>query len=410
MQPYNYNLQTSAADIANAPLQGLGQYQAVQAQKADADLRKAQLAEQARQRELQPKIAELTELALSGDDEAARQLFILNPEMAAKTDEFMGVRDEQSKAAVSDWFNGYMSIPEEQRRQYLIDNAELTPFTADDEMLAMGDEQLRAYEKIIAPKYLTAEQYKAITPEKMSPYQQEQANLAREKFNFDKSQAAKAGSGGSGTANIKDYEYYTKLKETDPEAAEQFANQAGITGGGKATAKMQDFEAWKAMPEGPDKEAFAQIAGIKPKDTAASLIKREETEEAKRIAAQGANQTISLIDDFVANDSHMSAMTGYRGRAPSLTQSGFDAEQAMMQIKNSLTLDNLDKMTGVLTDRDIEVLASAASAIKPGMSEPAMRKEFNRIKNVLKAKVTKGKVAEAAVDSPKVVQFGDLPE
>ncbi len=383
----------------------------LKANQQEIDARTAQIAEQKRLQEMQPQIDELTRLALDGDDNAARELFILNPEMAAKTDEFMGVRDEKSKQMVTDWFSTYMSVPEEQRRQYLIDNAELTPFTADDQMLQMGDEELRAYEKIIAPKYLTPEQYKAITPETMTPYQQAQASLAREKFNYEKSQAGKTG--GAGTANIKDYEYYTRLKETNPEAAEQFAQQAGIIGGGKATAKMQDFEAWKAMPEGPDKEAFAQIAGIKPKDTAASLIKREETAEARQVAADGANQTIALINDFIGNESYMDAMTGYRGRAPSVTQSGFDAEQAMMQIKNSLTLDNLDKMTGVLTDKDIEILSSAASAIKPGMSEPAMRKEFNRIKNLMNAKILKGQAKPSAPDdagAPKVVKFGDLPQ
>ena len=92
------------------------------------------------------------------------------------------------------------------------------------------------------------------------------------------------------------------------------------------------------------------------------------------------------IDDFLGNKKYLSAMTGWRGRTPAVTTTGLEAEAYFDQIKNNLTLENLDKMSGVLSETDIKILSGAASALNAGMSAAAMRKEMTKIQNILKTK------------------------
>jgi len=95
------------------------------------------------------------------------------------------------------------------------------------------------------------------------------------------------------------------------------------------------------------------------------------------------NDTIQSIDDFMANDQFIEDMSGYSGQLPTVFTSGVDAESAFNNIKNNLTLENLGKMSGVLSETDIKILSNAASRLEPGMSEAAMKTELRRIKTVL---------------------------
>lgn len=56
-------------------------------------------------------------------------------------------------------------------------------------------------------------------------------------------------------------------------------------------------------------------------------------------------------------------------------------------IQSLLTLDNLKLMTGVLTDRDIELLQRAASTLSPNMSESAYRKKLGEIGTSIESKL-----------------------
>ena len=76
----------------------------------------------------------------------------------------------------------------------------------------------------------------------------------------------------------------------------------------------------------------------------------------------------------------MSSLTGYTGRIPAVTTTGVEAETYLDNIKNSMTIDNLGVMSGPLTDKDIQIIASASSRLRSGMSETALNKELNTIK------------------------------
>tara|TARA_R110000744_G_scaffold58903_1_gene122882 strand:+ start:799 stop:957 length:159 start_codon:yes stop_codon:yes gene_type:complete len=49
-----------------------------------------------------------------------------------------------------------------------------------------------------------------------------------------------------------------------------------------------------------------------------------------------------------------------------------------------LTVENLDKMSGVLTDKDLEILKSAALSIELGNSEKQFAKRLKEVENVYK--------------------------
>lgn len=197
------------------------------------------------------------------------------------------------------------------------------------------------------------------------------------------------------TANIKDYTYYRELQKTDPAAAEQFAKQIGIdettTPKLKPTTAEQNFDRWASMPEGSEKDAFSRIIGVDPK--------KSPEEERKRLAelddvageVENASDTKSLADQILGNNDYINALVGVRGATPFAVPGGpgKDAEVLFTQLKSSLTLDNLSKMSGVLSDSDIKILQSAGAGIEQGMSRKAFIRRLNTIKNVLERKMTR---------------------
>lgn len=95
------------------------------------------------------------------------------------------------------------------------------------------------------------------------------------------------------------------------------------------------------------------------------------------VEAKGKKAT---INELLANQDYIDSLTGYTGRLPvNLTDAGVEAEGILDNIKNSMTIENLSVMSGPLTDKDIQVIASASSRLKTGMSESALRKELDRI-------------------------------
>ncbi len=197
---------------------------------------------------------------------------------------------------------------------------------------------------------------------------------------------------GTGTANIQDFKFYQQLKKTNPEAAVNFARQAGISEKQqkelKPTTAQQNFEIYQAMPEGPAKQQFGTVIGIKPKETPAQAFKRQEKTEEIQTEITGAKQTIGLADQILNTENFLSKITGITGKLPSIPGGvGFDADVVFNQLKNSLTLDNLSKMSGVLSDSDIKILQSAGAGLEFGMSETAMKNRLNTIKKILNNKI-----------------------
>lgn len=161
--------------------------------------------------------------------------------------------------------------------------------------------------------------------------------------------------------------------------------------GVKPTTAMQNFDQWQSLPEGKEKDAFAQQVGISPK--ASPKAEQQKAAQADLIATkvETAQDTIGTIDEILADNS-LGEMVGLSSAFPTIPGGGVaDLEAKVEQFRNQLTLENLDKMTGVLTDRDIQVLASAASGLETNMSEKAFKAQLNKIKTTLNRGINKNK-------------------
>ena len=197
---------------------------------------------------------------------------------------------------------------------------------------------------------------------------------------------------GKDTANIKDWKYYRELQKKDPEMATLFAKQIGIKDDKpdiKPTTAMRNFKKYMEMPEGEDKQNFAKIIGIDPKETVANQMKKAEKADELSGEVENANMTIELADNLLSNDDYLNAVAGVSGVLPSIPgTTKKDAMVAFDQLKNSLTLDNLSKMSGVLSDSDIKILRSAGAGMEEGMSKPALERRLKQIKKILSGKKT----------------------
>lgn len=126
----------------------------------------------------------------------------------------------------------------------------------------------------------------------------------------------------------------------------------------------------------------------------------KETEQNLKTDSEKAIAVLTLVNDLF--DSEARAL----GTGTSAYLSfGFGGElsdfnKTHEQLKNLLTLENLDLMSGVLSETDVQILASAATKLDLGLSEQGYEDELTKIRNVfqnnssLKKAVEMGYVSE----------------
>ncbi len=228
---------------------------------------------------------------------------------------------------------------------------------------------------------------------------------------------------------VMDPKGYTAYRQAMPQQPKQISpyEQAKLEGEEKdRELRRQEIELRRLESE----QKRAKTSQEQEAKTQQIEQKRKEVDEAKaqdktRIdnGINTANQNKQVIDDLLNNDDYMSSLTGYTGRIPAVTTTGVEAEAYLDNIKNSMTIDNLGVMSGPLTDKDIQIIASASSRLRSGMSETALNKELNTIKkaydrvinNYQKEANRKGyKPEDDSKDSSKVVfsssKYGDVTE
>jgi len=124
--------------------------------------------------------------------------------------------------------------------------------------------------------------------------------------------------------------------------------------------------------------AAAQRAQAEAEQSTRAATNRQQLENEEAL------QALSLTESLIDNPNLKSAVGSIQGQyIPSLRAGTVDAEVKLGELKNLLTLGNLGRMTGVLTDRDIELLASAASGLDIRMSDAAVVAKLNEIKSRL---------------------------
>lgn len=144
-----------------SPLGGLDLGQ--QADKVFAGIERGRVREQEeaqlrQQQERQTMLKDLGAKAMQGDLNASQQLWVEAPEYAAQIDKGLGIQSEQQAQQVGGWLEQYLTTPADQRDAFLQKTASQTPFSIDDDLLAMDPAQRDGYANMLAGKYLNKEQ------------------------------------------------------------------------------------------------------------------------------------------------------------------------------------------------------------------------------------------------------------
>lgn len=131
-------------------------------------------------------------------------------------------------------------------------------------------------------------------------------------------------------------------------------------------------------------------ADIAKKEADLNKVKKDKA-SSMRTSIQNSESLVNAIDNLIMNDDYVDTLTGFSGKVPTILPSSTDADVAFDNVQNILTLDNLSLMSGVLTDRDIAVLRSAASGVEKGMTKDAFLKQMRKIKNRVSTKLRKAR-------------------
>lgn len=96
---------------------------------------------------------------------------------------------------------------------------------------------------------------------------------------------------------------------------------------------------------------------------------RQESEEKEERAQQVKDNIKRLVGELLRNRSGVSAVSGVSAIGPTVRDKSLDAEAGLSELKDLLTVENLGIMSGVLTDRDLEVIKSVGAAGLAGSDE-----------------------------------------
>ena len=165
------------------------------------------------------------------------------------------------------------------------------------------------------------------------------------------------------------HKQYQTLKG-DPNA--DLARQQMILENQLKQAQIADYKKQTSLRGQPTAKQLADEA------KAGEKTQQEQTETQNKIYT--VNQNIAAIDTLLNNQDYLDKVTGVSSRLPTVSTTATEADAYLDNIKNSMTIENLGVMSGPLTDKDIQIIASASSRLNKGMSEAAFKRELNTIK------------------------------
>jgi len=87
----------------------------------------------------------------------------------------------------------------------------------------------------------------------------------------------------------------------------------------------------------------------------------------------------TLVEEIASDPSIYKAVGTIQGLLPSLNKKVVDLRNKIVRLQNLLTLDNLDLMSGVLSETDVLILSKAATSLNTVGSEEAFFDELNKI-------------------------------
>ena len=248
------------------------------------------------QQQKQENIKNLALKSMEGDLMASKQLWAEAPEYAAQIDKSLGIQDEAQSKQVGGWLEQYLSTPSESRQEFLEKTASSTPFTVDDDLLAMDAAQRDQYANLLAGRYLNEDQLSMLV------------------------------GNSSDTTSQKDFKYYQDLQQRDPEAAEKYGMAKGYVETGRDAAPTTEQRNWKEyqkLKKSNPEEArqYGQAAGFVSKEgreLSVAMQKRlsEATDESVKA---GAN--VIRYKDLASQIDGADMQGGWGGRAEEVLKS-----------------------------------------------------------------------------------------
>lgn len=347
-------------------LQGLQQNRYLMEQAQQQDALAAQQAE--RQAALQQEAAQAFQ---SQDPNRIAQVFLQSPELGQQVLQARGIVDEAGRKRVSDRFASVYTSPNpKQTLQQSIIEGEAAGLDMSDSKAILAqnlpDDEVRR---------LAGASLAAVDPERQQGIQAALESGRSEPLTAYEQVKAKQ----------KEVDQQLRARELELKALQ--AQQKSETNELQKQRLEQDIEA--------KKQSIETAKAEKVKDISA--------------AANNSQQLISNIDQILNNEDYIDTLTGVTGVIPTVMPSSRDADVVFDQLVNSLTLDNLGLMSGVLTDRDIQVLRSAAAGIEKGMTKDKFVSQLRSIKNRVASKL---KTAQKSIkDDSEYISVGDsLPD
>lgn len=227
--PVNYSITpVDFSPIANVGLAYAGQQQ-----------------RQQNQQQKQALIRQAQDIFKTGDMDAIGEFAIANPELGKTMFEMGGIRDEAAQnrmTGLAKQLTISLSPIQDLKSSIALGEAEGRDMTHSKNMLEKSGGDPETLKKISEMSWAASD------PKTYKSYRTTQPNQQKP------------------TSNMQDFAEYERLQDTDPEKAEQFANQVGITKDNtkKTTSTQKDFKEYHRLKKSDPEAAkqFGQKAGF----------------------------------------------------------------------------------------------------------------------------------------------------
>lgn len=295
------------------------------------------------------------------------------------------------------------------RAAVLTDNIETARTLINDAMndaYADRETKLKITEKQLDRAYQVAdENQKTILDQR-----REQMKVEMEQINEVKTAVSEAVLNGATQSEI------AQLTDPNMSDEEKVALAQGITARGANQMRQLEIAQKQASIANTYDQINARRQALA--DKIASATTEQEKAVIQKTAASEQSLSIKALAEELKNSSGLGAAVGVGfkksvvGSLPFVSGDAIngtpraDFEAKAERLANQLTLDNLDLMKGVLTDRDVNILASAASNLGNfSMSEAEYLKEVDRIIQTAERAITNN-----GITSEQAVFWGVLGE
>lgn len=255
-----------------------------------------------------------------------------------------------------------------------------------------------------------------------------------------------APSAAVGTEDIKEWEYYQQLKETDPAQAALFAQKTGILKDTGLTSSQKDYRLAKREGFQGSFMDYKQALSFDPKDNLEVLKlqtqildiqdrmsdRQAKQETARKLEDKKTKSLVSGIDSIIeeadkaisiAKTSPVLA-TGITGAAAARVPGspGYNLRRRLDTVKANLGFDKLQQMRdqsptggalGQVSERELNFLQSTLTAIDPSMGDEELIEGLEKVKkhyNNWRGTLTGEMPPEEAEETTEVYAEGDILE